>query len=64
MRDYIQSPALAADDAAVISENSLHTAVTWKNHKTIPKFDTAIRVRVNRQGIRPEDGMLYAVYVK
>ncbi len=50
-------------DSALL-ESGLHQAVSWKEHERIEKKDGAFRIRLNYGGIRPEDPMVYAVYVE
>jgi len=37
--------------------------VVWRNQKHLERFNHPIRIRVNWEGIRPEDAQLYSVYI-
>ena len=45
-------------------ESGLRQRVAWKNGETIEGVDGPLRIRVNFEGIRPEDIKLYAVYLE
>jgi hypothetical protein len=46
-----------------IKENGLRIPAKWRNRETIENFKFPIRIRVNFEGLRPEDARVYAVYV-
>ncbi|MBM3801137.1 MAG: hypothetical protein FJW26_02370 [Acidimicrobiia bacterium] len=56
-------PGYSGEDCIPISESELRRAVTWRNRNHLERFSYPIRIRVDWQGIRPEDARLYAVYV-
>ena len=56
-------PGYSGDDCVLVSEDGLRQRVAWKKGDTIGHFDHPVRVRVNWNGVRPEDARLYAVYV-
>jgi len=41
----------------------LRQAVAWRNRKLLEQLRHPIRVRVNWEGIRPEDAQLYSIYI-
>ena len=45
-------------------ESGLHQIVKWQNHEAVEKLDSPMRIRVNFEGIRPEDVKIYAVYIE
>jgi len=53
-----------ADFIPITKSNELRLPVAWREHETIGPFDKPVRVRVNWDGIRPEDVRLYAVYIQ
>ncbi|MGB7160332.1 MAG: hypothetical protein WBD40_19850 [Tepidisphaeraceae bacterium] len=54
----------AADFVPLTKSGGLRLPVAWREHETIGPFDQPIRVRVNWNGVRPEDIRLYAAYVQ
>ena len=56
-------PGYSGDDCIAIGESGLRRPVAWRDKEKLAKFDHPIRVRVNWEGIRPEDTRLHAVYV-
>ena len=45
-------------------EPGFHQPVKWRNHEKIEIKDRPIRIKVNFEGIRPEDLKVYAIYLK
>jgi hypothetical protein len=56
-------PGYSEEDCIPVTESGLRQPVTWRGKETLDQFDGSIRVRVNWEGVRPEDARLYAVYV-
>ena len=45
------------------TEGGFAQRITWNKHTVIEDIDTPVLVRVNFEGLRPEDIRLYAVYL-
>jgi len=56
-------PGYSGDDCIPIAESGLCQPVAWREKEMLEKFDRPIRIRVNWEGIRPEDAELYAIYI-
>ena len=56
-------PGYSGEDCIPVLESGLRQAVVWRNRKQLEQFSHAIRIRVNWEGIRPEDAQLYSVYI-
>ena len=56
-------PEYSEDSCIPIKESGLRMPVKWRNKDAFEKFDFPIRVRVNFEGLRPEDARVYALYV-
>ena len=56
-------PGYAGDDCVVESEAGLRQRAAWKRGGSIGHLDQPVRVRINWEGVRPEDARLYGVYV-
>ena len=53
----------SSDDCVLVDADGLRQRVTWKKGASVGHFDHPVRVRVNWEGVRPEDARLYGVYV-
>ena len=62
-REFRPIPGYSGDECVVLCESGLRQPVRWRGKDTIERFDHPIRVRVNWEGVRPEDARLFAVYV-
>lgn len=56
-------PGYTAADCVQIVENGFKAPVRWGNKRTV-QADRPVRLRIDFEGIRPEDLRLYAVYVE
>ena len=56
-------PGYSGDASIPVREPGLRQRVTWRGKDQLAGVDGPIRVRVNWEGIYPEDARLYAVYV-
>jgi hypothetical protein len=56
-------PGYSGEDCIPIAESGLRQVVVWRNGKQLEQFSYPIRIRVDWEGIRPEDAQLYTVYV-
>lgn len=56
-------PGYSGDASIPLREPGLRQRVTWDGKDQLAGVDGPIRVRVNWEGIYPEDARLYAVYV-
>ncbi len=45
-------------------EPGFRQEVAWQKHKTIERGKGTIRIRINYEGIRPEDPKVYAIYLE
>jgi hypothetical protein len=61
--NYCPLPGYGPGDASVISENGLKVSVSWKDFETI-RSEKPIRLKIDFEGIRPEDIEFYAAYLK
>ena len=52
-----------ADDCADLRNPGLKQAVSWGERQTV-ETSGPVRIKVNFQGVRPEDARLYAVYME
>jgi len=50
-------------DECLPIESGLKQGVSWKKNKAVRADGSAVRVRLNYTGVRPEDPELYAIYV-
>ena len=56
-------PGYSGDDCAPVGESGLRQPVSWREKEALPRFDHPVRIRVNWEGVRPEDARLYSIYV-
>ena len=56
-------PGYSGQDCILVAESGFRQRVAWKQGATIGHFDQPVRLRVNWEGIRPEDAQLYAAYI-
>ena len=56
-------PRYSGGDCVPISESGLRQPAVWRNRTQLEEFIHPIRIRVDWEGIRPEDAQLYAIYV-
>ena len=56
-------PEYSGDNCIPVTEPGLRQRVGWKKGDSIRGVDGPVRVRVNWEGLRPEDAQLFAVYV-
>ena len=55
-------PGYSGDDCTPVTEPGLRQRVSWKKGDSIDGVGGPVRVRVNWEGLRPEDAQLFAVY--
>lgn len=56
-------PGYSGDNCIPIAEPGLRQRVSWKQGDRVTGIDGQVRVRVDWEGLRPEDAQLFAVYV-
>lgn len=56
-------PGYSGDTSISLRESGLRQRVTWRGKEHLEGVEGPFRIRVNWEGIRPEDARLYAVYV-
>jgi hypothetical protein len=56
-------PGFLAEDCLAM-ESGFHQTVAWQQHHQIEGIDGAFRIRLNYEGVRPEDPKLYAIYLE
>ena len=56
-------PGYSGDDCMAVVEPGLRQKVSWKKGDRVDGIDGPVRVRVDWEGLRPEDAQLFAVYV-
>ncbi len=56
-------PGYSGGDCMAVAKSGFRQRVAWKQGETIGHFDHPVRLRVNWEGIRPEDAQLYAAYI-
>ena len=56
-------PGYSGKDCVDVDRNGLRQRVTWKQGNSIGHFEHQGRLRINWEGVRPEDARLYAAYV-
>ena len=54
----------SADEAVPITESGFRQLAGWRRKTVLGQREQPIRVRVNWEGMRPEDARVYAVYVQ
>ena len=52
------------DECEGPEDSGLFQKVKWEDRDVIEKMNSPIRIRVNFEGIRPEDLKVYAVYIQ
>lgn len=57
-------PGYCGDDCVPVDTPGLRQPVRWRRRDVLEKFNHPVRVRVRWEGIRLEDGRLFAVYVR
>ena len=61
-REFKPLPGYSGDDCLPVTEPGLRQPVRWRGRDTIEGLDRPVRVRVNWEGVRPEDARLFALY--
>ena len=56
-------PGYSGKDCLPLSEPGLRQRATWKKGDAVKGIEQPVRIRVNWEGIRPEDAQLYALYI-
>jgi hypothetical protein len=57
-------PGYSRDVCVGPKESGLHQAITWNGKGVLEGVKGPVRIRVNFEGIRPEDIKLYAIYIE
>ncbi len=57
-------PGYSRAECIAPQESGLRQLVRWKNQKVVEEVEGPMRIRVNFEGVRPEDLKLYAVYIE
>jgi len=61
---FKEIPGYTQDACISPQESELRQLVRWKNQEVVEKVKSPVRIRVNFDGVRPEDLKLYAVYIE
>ena len=56
-------PGYASDDCTGLMESGLRQVVGWGKQEVLAGMEGPVRIRVNFEGIRPEDVKLFAIYL-
>ena len=56
-------PGYAADDCTEPMESGLRQVVGWGEQEVLAGMEGPVRIRVNFEGIRPEDVKFFAIYL-
>lgn len=62
-REFRPLPGYSGNDCILLEEPGLRLPVRWREKGKLERFGHPVRVRVNWEGLRPEDARLFAVYV-
>jgi len=62
--EFRKIPGYSKDVCISLQKSGLRQPVKWKSRQIIEKMDSPVRIRVNFEGIRPEDLKVYAIYVE
>ena len=63
-REFAPVPGYSGAHCLPLSGTGIRQEVSWRGGATLPAFDHPVRARVSWEGLRPEDGRLFAVYVR
>ncbi len=61
---FKEIPSYSRAECIGPEESGLHQLVEWKNQEVVEEIKGPVRIRINFEGIRPEDLKLYAVYIE
>ncbi|MCC6485453.1 MAG: hypothetical protein IT209_11455 [Armatimonadetes bacterium] len=61
-REFQEAPGFGIDECLSVRDSGFRQKLRWRKAEVVPAEIGEVRVRINFEGVRPEDIKLYAVY--